>query len=181
MKNYFLIILISLIPFFTQAQTSDSTGRFGFTVNPGMNTELSPIRIVPGITYFKGNSQLELGFGIHPFIQKDQKILSTELNYKYYPNGVENKFNMYLIAHFSYAHNSRDTYYPTTYNYLFLNGGYGFEINASKDVYLGTNVNIGTHTFSKKNESPANMLISSDLFDEFGVNFGAQVNIGYRF
>ena len=181
MKHYLLLILISLIPLFTQAQTSDTTGKFGFVMNSSLNGELNPIRLVPSVTYYKGNNQFELGLGLSPFIQKEQRILSCELNYKYFPNGTANKFNMYLITRFSYIHNERNTYFPTTYNYLFLNEGYGFEINAFKGLYLGTNISIGVFTYSKNSENPYPGFAKNKLFDELGFDLATQFNVGYRF
>lgn len=181
MKQLIFISLIILIPFFSQAQSADSTGRFGFVLNSSLNGEINPIRIVPSIAYYKGKNQLELGFGINPIDRKDQKILSSEFNYKYFPNGMSNKFNMYLIARFSYANVRKATYYPTTYNYLFLNPGYGIEVSSFKNAYVGTNISVGTFTYSKNSEVPYEDFASKNLFDELGFNIAFQFNAGYRF
>ena len=178
MKNLALI-LICLIPIAANAQSEHKDG-FGFALNSSMNGELYPIRVIPGATYLSGKSQFELGIGFHPII-KDQRILSVDLNYKYFPNRTENKFNMYLITSFSYVNNKRDTYYSSTYNYLFLNGGYGFQINAFKGLYLGTNMGLGIFTYSKKSEIPYPSFATNNLFDEFGLNLAFQFNAGYRF
>ena len=170
-----------MIPILSHSQSNDSTGRIRFALNSSINGEVYPIRLVPTLTYIQGNSQFELGGGIHPFIRKNQKIFSGELNYKYFPNGKDRKFNMYLIGRFSYIHNSRSTYYPSRYNYLFLNGGYGFQINASKKIYLGTNFTIGTFTYGKQSEIPYDSFKKKDLFKEFGFNLAFQFNIGFRF
>ncbi len=138
MKYFIILTLISLIPFVTNAQLDDSKGRFGIALNSSVNGELYPVRIVPSLTYSKGKSQFELGLGFNPFLRKSQKLLSSEFNYKYFPNGTDKKFNTYLIARFSYMNSARDTYYPTHYNYLFLNGGYGLEIKAYKGLYIDT-------------------------------------------
>jgi hypothetical protein len=151
-------------------------------LNSSVNGELHPIRIVPSLTYSKGKNQLELGLGFNfTALRKSQKLLSSELNYKYFPNGTENKFNMYLIARFSYINSARDTYYPTNYNYLFLNGGYGFEIKANKRVYIGTNISTGIFTYSKKSDIPYEAFASQKLFDTFRFNLAFQFNVGYRF
>ena len=181
MKRYLFITMIGLIPFFSQAQSGDSKGRLGFTLNSSLNGELYPIRIVPSLTYLKGKSQFELGIGIHPFIRKDQRLVSGEFNYKFFPNGAGKKFTMYLITRLSYVHNPRDTYYPTTYNYLFLNAGYGFELGLFKGAFIGTNVSAGTFTYGKNSEVPYASFASKKLFDSFGYNLAFQFNIGYRF
>lgn len=181
MKQLIIIVLISLTPIISRAQSTDRTGRIGFAINSSFNGEVYPIRLVPTLTYLKGKAHFELGFGFHPFIRKDQRIFSTECNYKYFPNGTDNKFNMYVTGRLSYIYNSRNTYYPSKYNYLFLNGGYGFQLYATKDLYLGTNFTVGTYTYSKRIEIPYEDFSKKDLFDEFGINLAFQFNIGYRF
>lgn len=181
MKNYIYLALIGLIPFAVKGQSNDSTASLGFALNSSVNGELYPIRIVPSVTYKKGKSQLEVGVGFNISDRKFQKIVSSELNYKYFPNGTENKFNLYLITRFAHVHSARDTYYPTQYNYLFLNGGYGFEINAFKGVYLGTNISTGVFTSSKSSEIPYESFASQKLFEDFGYNVAFQFNAGYRF
>lgn len=98
MKSILLILMIVLLPSLVRAQTTDTTGRIGFAINSSLNGEVYPIRLVPALSYLKGNSQFELGVGFHPFIRNDQRILSTEFNYKYFPNGTDKKFNMYVIG-----------------------------------------------------------------------------------
>lgn len=181
MKNFIIALFVVLIPVLSSAQDDAHQGRFGFALNSSMNGEVYPLRLVPSLTYLKGKNQIELGFGLHPFIKKDQQIFSGEMNYKYFPNGTDNKFNMYLIAQASYLHNPRKTFYPTTYNYLFLNGGYGFELAPFKNAYLGTNMTIGTFTYNKRSEIPYDSFAKQDMFEKFGFNLAFQFNIGYRF
>lgn len=88
---------------------------------------------------------------------------------------------MYLIARFSYINSTRDTYYPTTYNYLFLNAGYGFEIKIFQGVYIGTNISTGIFTYSKKSDIPYEAFASQKLFDTLKFNLAVQFNVGYRF
>ena len=139
------------------------------------------MRSCPSVAYYKGNNQFELGCGLHPVIRKNKRILSCELNYKYFPNGTVNEFNMYLITRFSYINNAKDTYFPATYNYLFLSGGYGFEINAFKGAYVGTNISIGAFTYSKNSENPYLNFAKNNMLDELGFNLAFQFNVGYRF
>ncbi|MCH2233347.1 MAG: hypothetical protein MK078_03755 [Crocinitomicaceae bacterium] len=181
MRHLILTLIFGLLPILVSAQTDAEKGQFGFALNSSMNGEIYPIRLVPSVTYFNKNSQFELGFGIHPFIRKDQNIYSGEFNYKFFPNGTGNKFNMYVIGRFSYIHNPRDTYYPTTYNYLFLNGGYGFQLVPFKNAYMGTNISIGTFTYNKRSEIPYDGFTEKNLFDSFGFNLAFQFNFGYRF
>lgn len=180
MKQYFITAIIAFTCLCTMGQSDSTGGQFGFALNTSMNGEIYPIRLVPTITYLKKNSQLELGFGLHPFIRKDQNIYSGELNYKYFPNGTDHKFNLYLLAQLAYVYNPRKTYYPTTYQYLFLNGGYGFQLVPFKNAYMGTNMSIGTFTNSKQSDIPYSSFEKENLFETFGFNLAFQFNIGYR-
>ncbi|MEZ4804390.1 MAG: hypothetical protein R2852_02605 [Bacteroidia bacterium] len=181
MKNYIFLTLVSLIPFVANAQSSDSTGSFGFALNSSVNGEFYPIRIVPSLTYIKGKNQLELGVGFNLTDREFQKIISSELNYKHFPNGTENKFNMYLLTRFSYINSVLEKPTTTNYNYLFLNGGYGIEIKAFKGAYIGTNISSGIFTYSKKSDIPYEAFASQKLFDTYRFNLAFQFNVGYRF
>ncbi len=181
MKHYFITLIIGLTSLSAAAQPDSTGGQFGFALNSSFNGEIYPIRLVPGITYLKNKSQFELGVGVHPFIRKDQNIFSGEFNYKYFPNGTNKKFSLYLIARLSYVYNPRKTFYPTTYNYLFLNGGYGFQLVPFKNAYIGTNMSMGTFTNSKRSDIPYDSFAEKDLFEEFGFNLACQFNMGYRF
>jgi hypothetical protein len=181
MKKFILLTLVLFSYSLTYAQSDESSGRFGFSLNSSFNSELRPLRIVPSLTYMAGKSQFEAGFGFNPFILKERKTFSGELNYKYFPNGIKNKFNIYLLIRFSYIHDKRETYHPSTYNFLFINGGYGIEIKASKNVSLGTNISAGAFTFSKKSKIPYEAFAEQGFFGELGFNFALQFNLGYRF
>lgn len=175
-------LLACSIPLCGFAEDTGTSSGFGFALNSGLNGEVYPFRLVPSATYYHGKNHLELGFGFHPFIRKYQHIYSGELNYKYFPNGMENKFNMYFVGSLTYLSNRRDTYYPSTYKYLFLNGGYGFQVTVFRGVYMGTNIEIGTFTTSKNSENPIERTYGSeDMFEEFGANIAFQFNLGYRF
>lgn len=181
MIRYLLIIQILLFPVVLQAQSSDveNSGESGFSLSTGFNGELYAFQVTPSLAYLKGNSQFELGLGFNPFDRADQTLLSGNINYKYFPNGMGRKFNLYFITQLSIIQNQRNTYYRATYNYLFLNAGYGFQINLFKDAYLGTNVKIGTFTYNKSSENPYEGFHSTDFFDETGFNLDLQLHLSY--
>ncbi len=183
MKKYIIIALLGLISFASKAQSTDSTGKFGITINTSINGVLAPVRIVPSVTYTKGKNQLEFGFGFHPFNLEQERILSFELNQKHYPNGMSNKYNMYFISRATLINNRRNTFYPATYTYLFLNAGYGFEVHPipGAGFFIGTNMTMGAFTYSKQSDTAHEMFQSQKMFEKFGYNLSLQVNIGYRF
>jgi len=181
MKRYVILLIACMIPFIAVAESGQPSSGFGFALKSGLSGEVYPLRLIPTGLYYSGNSQFELGIGFHPFIRQDQQILSGEINYKYFPNGMDNIFNMYFMGSLEYINNTRDTYYPTTYHYLFLNGGYGFQFGFFQDLYFGTNISLGGFTHSKFSENPASTYLDSEtLFKDCGMNVAFQFNIGYR-
>ena len=154
---------------------------FGAALNTSVNGEVYPMRLVPSAIMLFGRSQLEAGVGLHPFIRRDQRVLSGETSYKFFPNGTERALNLYLIGRLSYVNNARETFYPTTYHYLFLNGGYGVMVSNPNGLYIGTNVTAGPFTYMRQSENPYEGFDSDRLFDEVGLNLAFQFNIGYRF
>lgn len=181
MKHLLIALLFGLLTFCTAAQSDSNSGRFGVTINSSLNGELYPVRVVPSATYTKEKSQLELGVGFNPASRKKQQLLSTEFNYKFYPNGHSNKFAMYLLARASYVNALREKYYANRYHYIFANGGYGFEINSFKNLFLGTNISIGAYTYSKTSDTPYPEFATQKLFDEVGYTLAFQFAVGYRF
>ena len=182
MKNY-LLILLTILSCVAQAQSTDSTRHgFGFAFNSEYNTQLNAIEIAPTALYYSGNSQFEFGAGLNPFSLKGQRIVSGRFNYKYFPNGRDDKFNMYLMMLCNYANQLKKTYYPTTNQYLFLSSGYGFQVRIVNGLNLGTNLNLGTFTQSMQSKNPyIEQLGSQKMFDNIGMNLGFQVHVGYRF
>ena len=172
---------IGLLPLTSYADEPDTTPRFGIALNSSINGEVYPMRLVPTALLLMGKNQLEAGFGFHPFIRQDQRILSGELNYKYFPNGLHKGFATYLVARLSYVNNALDTFYPTTYHYLFFNAGYGLMFSGGGATYLGTNVTLGPFTYIRRSENPYEGFESDGLFDEVGWNLAFQFNVGYRF
>ncbi|MCB9793651.1 MAG: hypothetical protein H6741_13085 [Alphaproteobacteria bacterium] len=177
--------LLTLVPLSSQAQepaaAPDDGPRFGLALNSSVNGEVYPMRLTPTATVLLGKSQLEAGVGLHPFIRKDQRVWSGELNYKYFPNGLDNAIDLYLIGRFSYVNNARETYYPTTYHYLFLNAGYGMMLSHERGSYIGTNLSVGPYTYARRSENPYEGFDDDALFDKVGFNLAFQFNVGYRF
>ena len=183
MIRYLLILQILLYPLVLQAQTSDveNGSPWGIGLNTGFNGELGTFLATPSLSYLTGNNQFELSLGFNPLDRVDQTILSGDINYKYYPNGMEQKFNLYFVSQLSMIHNQRSNYYPATYNYLFLNAGYGFAIKLFDSGYLGTNIKMGTFTFNKSSTNPYEGFQSIDFFDETGFNLDVQLHLNYYF
>ncbi len=181
MKSNVLILLILLSSFVVRSQEKESNCRFGVKLNSAVNGEVMQVRLVPSAVLAINKHQLELGVGTNPFLRKDQKIWSGELNYLFFPNGREKKFNMYFITHLSYMNVDRATYFKQQDRYFFYNAGYGFDVNLFKKVYLGTNVTAGGYLRKQRSENPYSHVEETKPGSETGFNVGFQLNVGYRF
>lgn len=169
------------LPSAADAESADERG-LGAAVSSALNGEVLPLRLIPTGLYYHGLHQFELGVGFHPFIRREQTIISTDFNYKLFPNGRSTKFRTYLLANLSYIHRSLETFYPTSYNYLFLHAGYGLELAGIAASYMDTNVSLGGFTYSKSTENPASSLLDAEkFFQDFGFSISFQFNVGYRF
>lgn len=182
MKHYLFALFLTLSSM-AQAQSIDSTkSGFGMAVNSAFNSQISAVEVVPTALYYSGKSQFELGTGLNAFSLKNQRLLSARFNYKYFPNGREDKFNMYFMMSCNYTNQLRKTYYPSTNQYLFMSGGYGFQVSIVDGLSLGTNMNLGTFTQSTRSDNPyIEQLGNKKMFDNFGMSLGFQVQVGYRF
>jgi len=188
MKNFYLrLLLLPVIVFLgsfsiaADDPTTQASG-FGVAVNSAINGQVLPFRLIATGLYYQGRNQYELGIGLHPFIRREQTIVSADFNYKLFPNGRDNKLNLYLLANLSYLNTNRDTFYPTTYHYVFLQGGYGIELNGFAGSYMDTNVSFGGFTYRKDSKNPASGYLNAEqFFKEFGSSLSFQASVGYRF
>lgn len=93
-----------------------------------------------------------------------------------------NLLNTYLLANMSYLYTSRVTFFPTTYNYLLLHGGYGIELSGDNSFSMDTNVSFGGFTYGRTSENPATSLLDAErFFQDFGSSISIQVGVGHRF
>ena len=164
MNNYIFTFLVCLLTFTLTAQPDSiqKDRQLGVSVNPSYAEYLSSIPIAVVITYRINKHQLELGpkFNYMDWHDSDQQF-GTEFNYRYYPNGVHNRFNLFFLFNFDYRYiNGKYDYtlytgYPpqvVTVNskkdshFFVFNGGYGFQANLFKGIYIGTYIGGGIYT-----------------------------------
>lgn len=164
------------------AEPAPPASGFGATIGSAVNGEVLSARLIASGLYYNGRHQVELGVGFHPFFRQEQDVLSVDANYKLFPNGREDTLNTYMLANLSYINASRVTFFPTTYHYLFLHGGYGVELNGLAGSYIDTNVSFGGFTYAKDSENPASSYLDADqFFEDVGFSVSFQANVGYRF
>lgn len=177
-----LLLALSLLATPASAELAEKERGFGAAVSAAFNSEVLPLRVIPTGLYYRDVHQFELGVGLHPFIRREQSIISIDANYKLFPNGRATKFRTYLLGNLSYIRNGRETFYPTTHHYLFLHAGYGLELAGLARSYIDTNVSFGGFTYSKNSENPASTYLDSEaFFRDFGFSIAFQANVGYRF
>jgi hypothetical protein len=164
-----------------EAAETDGERHFGVALNTTANGEVNAMRLVPTATLSMGKNMLEAGVGFHPFIRKDQRIISGDFNYKYFPNGTGQPLSVYLIGRLSYVNNALESFYPTTYHYVFLNAGYGVMLSDNTKTYLSTNVTAGPFSYARVSENPYPTFEGDGFLDQVGVNLAFQFNLGYRF
>lgn len=179
-----LIFCISSIAF-GQVDSGTKEIHFGATINSSVSADVGSFSIAPTATYYSNGSEFGLGFAIHPFKIKNPRIFGIELSYRYYPNGISNRFNLFFEVNSTYTNSFRDhlyknNNYQTTYQFLNLLGGYGFELRVFDGLYLGTSLNIGGSTRSRKDTNTGTNN-NYGLFEQFDLDGAIRLRIGYRF
>ena len=189
MKSTFITItFISVLVNFCFTQEKSNETHFGFAINSSLTRELESPSVTPTIVYYRKNNQLELGLTTYPFYSNHLKYyrrFGCDFSYKYFPNGIQNVFNLYLVTNINYTITYSDyTYIINPYisreYYLNLMGGFGFDVKVFKKGYIGTNVNIGAATFGKKSTNTGS-IYDYKLFEQFYLDGAIRLNIGYRF
>ncbi len=171
---------------FSQEKSNDTY--LGFAFNSSLTRELESPSISPTLIFYKKNNQLELGLSTYPFYSKHLKYyrrFGGDFSYKYFPNGIQNVFNFYLVTNLNYTITYSDyTYIINPHKsreyYLNLMGGFGFDVKVFKKGYIGTNVNIGAATFGKKSTNTGS-IYDYKMFEQFYLDGAIRLNIGYRF
>jgi hypothetical protein len=183
----FTIIFLLFLSFYSFSQKEEKKNRFGCAINSGILSSISRIGIAPTATYLIGKNQLEFGIVIYPFSNNNYQMFSCDFNYKYFPNGIANRFNLFFETNFNFFHTTEFRHFHPNYdfydikkNQLNLNGGYGFQYNVFKKTYIGTNINIGIGTENRIEDRP-DFLPTKQLFNNYYLNVGFGINIGYRF
>ncbi len=137
----------------------------------------------PSILYYQGNHQVEIGYLHSITSDPDRKIGGAMFNYKFYPNGMQNRFNMYFMANLTYLRLNKKAVWYLNKNekqhQLHIMGGYGIQVNLFKGVYMGTGLNIGSYTYNRISED--DKVEDLKLFHRTYWTGGLRLNIGYRF
>ena len=190
MKNSILFIcLFSIFNVSAQEKSETSNKHFGVALNSSILAEIGAVSIAPTGFYYVNKHQVELGFSVHPFYSSSNaRRLGAELNYKYFPNGIDNRFNLYFSTNLTYTNDyymhentSANYRYERRTNYLTLTGGYGFQVSLFKRAYIGTSLNLGVTTCSYEVSGTNSPTYSNSMLGEYYLDAAVRLNIGYRF
>lgn len=196
MKNLLILFYFVCLSFLLVGQSTDTPTKekyFGFSLNSSIIGTINSTSITPSGLFYFNKHQIELGFAIHPFKPSDYipntpRAYGTELNYKFFPQGLNNRLNLYLGMNLTYTnspsyHDNRN--YPpyeieyVKVNYLSLTGGSGVQLKFLKNAYIGTSLNLGVYTSG--NVTNDHRQHSYSLFDDFEIDGAIRFDIGYRF
>ena len=172
---------------FGQENANPTEKHFGVAINSSILGEVGSVSFAPTATYYQNKHQFELGFAIHPFDMQFSRRLGADFSYKYFPNGIDNRFNLYFTTNLTLTNEYREytNYYSGRYesnmNFVSLTGGYGFQVKLFGGAYIGTSLNLGVRTCSTKVTTGSNYNYSSPMFDEYYLDGALRLNIGYRF
>lgn len=114
--------------------------------------------------------------------------LGAEFNYKYFPNGLDNRFNLYFVTNLALTNTFYEsvTYYydaiSQSRNHLSLMGGSGFQIKLFGKAYIRSRFNLGAMTYSSKTVIEGGYpSYFRPMFENVYLDGVIRVNIGYRF
>lgn len=191
MKNSILFVcLFSFFHVFAQEESTLSNKHFGVAVNSSIIAEMGAVTIAPTAFFYVNKHQIDLGFAIHPFyVSRTARRLGAELNYRYFPNGIDKRFNLYFLANLTYTNEYYDFTSPTHFfgyeqktNFLTFTGGSGFQLSLFKKAYIGTSLNLGVTTCSSKSiSSGTGTSYGTPMLGEYYFDAAVRLNVGYRF
>lgn len=188
------LVLFICLAFSVQSQTDSSKRNFQFGLSTGLLLNDYGAAKTISVFYQKNKHQFDLGpsFGLFSHYG-DSKSLCLEGNYRYYPNGINQRFNLFFLLNLSYYHSNR-TYNGTQGTIVYLNqftdniynfnAGYGFNLAIWKGLFLGVQVGAGISHTTYDESHTSNPTQPKD-FSYSSVNnrycFLGQLNLGYRF
>ncbi len=179
MKIKTLILALLLVSAFGKAQSITKNQGFGVLTGSTYSTEF-PFLLSPGVLYYFGSHQLELGLTFNPFNRYYQRSIGSSLSYKYYPNQRSTKFSLYFLTQVGYQQNDIYNYYQTTKQYLHGNAGYGFEVQGYAGLFMGTHLSFGLYSDRMVSELPTDAFHDCGFFTDWDYGVSFQFMLGYR-
>lgn len=156
---------------------------FGISLNGAYRIENVGLIAAVSCFYHKNGQEIGLGVVTQPFYNaKNRTYIGAQLNYKFFPNQLENKFNLYFTSYLNYLARLLNGNYSYNTHSLSLTFGFGFQVKISKNFYLGTDIGVGFTTSSLSfNGNPPPYAYAYGLFTDYDFDAILNFNIGYRF
>ncbi|TNE72459.1 MAG: hypothetical protein EP333_07580 [Bacteroidetes bacterium] len=199
MKQALLPILLFLFSVFSFAQ-SDSISKvhsFGVAANTSLNTYYGGLLNAILATYSNGNHQIEIGPKFNFESSKYYKNrFGAELNYKYFPNSLTQRFTPFLQLNTEFYNSKREDESmqpyenPTdlvarkvTRRYYAFHAGYGIQFRLYKGLYISTDVGLGLvyEDYDKVYTSANPDLNHTEGYFHQSLSFRTALTLGYRF
>ena len=168
---------------FAQDETASKEKHFGVSISSNYLSGLGTIPIGSSVFYFQNNHQFELGFGYHLAEMSFQRKFGGEFHYKYFKNGIDNRFNVFYLASASVTRNYR---HRSMFSGdirrkeldLGLLAGFGCQVKLSDRMFIGASLSAGVSTYSI---DAVNDHYSREMFQYYNFERAVRINIGYRF
>jgi len=199
--NIFRILIVLSLSHFVNAQkdTNNTERNFGVSLNTSICGYAYDLPTAMVLSFRKQNHQFELGPKFQ-FVGNDyyKRQLGIEFNYRYYPNGIKNRFSLFFLINSDFYSKLLERQYQqysndpqlvgtvnqkSTRNYYTLNFGYGAQMNLIGSLYLASNIGVGIllEDYDDNRTSTNENLISNKGYFNEELNFVAAMSIGYRF
>lgn len=201
MRNYITALVTCLLAGIVSAQSDSTKKEKQFGVSVAQTLSSYPGYFTTGLlaTYRIHKHQLEFG---PKFFLIDRNYYNqrfgTEFNYRYYPNGVHNRFNLFFLLNADYIHlykiSDYQQYVSSSNQYVMVNKkrrdndltmniGYGFHANLFKGLYIGNNIGAGILLERSKvvRNSTESSINSTNRYNNMALSFLLTVTLGYRF
>lgn len=197
----FFIFVLLYLPAISQNNSTQSPYKLGVTVSSSVNIISGDLLIAPLMTVRKNKHQFELGPQfVYGQLNRDNRNIGVEFNYRYYPNGNDKRFEMFLFVNSNYINSFQEQSYilhsysisgevhgtviNTTKGYsATIHAGYGVQVNIFKGAYIGSNVGLGggVSGYNSITISDNLDLNSSHSWKGSDISFIVGLHLGYRF
>ena len=172
---------------------------YGFAINQSLTLYGIPTAVLLTIHYERHQFDLGPQFWLGRHLNKNEKSLGVEFNYRFYPHGDSTWFNPYLLFNASYfnefserlgiytsndpALNAQPTIYTRKDHNLVLNVGYGVKFRLAGGFHIGSHVGVGMYKYSNIYERSMTQIDwnSTGKTSDLSMGFLASVFLGYKF
>lgn len=175
--NIVFLMFLSVLGF---SQDRDSSVVYGLNINTVFHGDQFSFLQGPAFVLEKNKNQVEIGMLYNTF-DRSKNALGGQFNFKHFPNGKSDKFNLFFLLNTTFLNSSTDSTNPITKNQWSFNGGYGFRQRIKDKLYYNTSLSFGILTQSSDQEASLPVdLIEEKIFNSWYLNYEIAFSLGYR-